>query len=104
MKKLTQILLVSIPLLTISFASNAHDPKLHAKKAEKANCAPLEKMKKENKKMDMTDPVMLAMIKKCEKQAKKGEHFKHATDEKMDHKKMDHKKMKEKMKEDDHQH
>ena len=95
--------------MTLSFASHAHDPKLHAKKAEKANCAPFEKMKKDNKKMDMTDPVMLAMMKKCEKQAQKGEHSKQAMDEKMDHKKMDHKKMdhkemKEKKKDDDHQH
>ena len=49
------------------------------------------------------------MMKKCEKQAEKGEHSKQAMDEKMDHKKMDHKKMdhkemKEKKKDDDHQH
>jgi len=113
MNKLTQILLISVPLLTISFTSNAHDPKLHAKKAEKANCAPLQKMKNENKKMDMTDPVMIAMTKKCEKQAQskemkhmehKGEHSEKTKHDKMVHKKVEHKKMKEKKKDDGHTH
>ena len=62
-------LLASILILSISIPSFAHDPKLHRKKPEKANCAALESMKKGKSNMDMSDPIMLAMIKKCEKQA-----------------------------------
>jgi len=110
MKKLNQILCVSAMLALFSFAADAHDPKLHAKKAEKANCAPLEKMKKENKNLDMTDPVMIAMMKKCEKQAlskdmkHKIDHSENTKQNKKDHSKMEHKKMKEKNKDDDHKH
>lgn len=70
---------------------------MHAKKAEKADCS-----KMEHSKMDMNDPVAIAMMKKCMNQAK-------ASTDKMDHSKMkdmDHSKMKnmddKKVKKDDH--
>jgi hypothetical protein len=83
-KKVTKIALVLIPTITLSMAATAHDPSMHVKKAEKADCS-----KMDHSKMDMQDPVTIAMMKKCMKQAEKA---------KMDHskmnKKMDHSKMK----------
>ncbi len=110
MKKLNQTLLMSVIFAALSLTANAHDPKLHAKKAEKANCTPLEKMKKENKKIDMTDPVILAMIIKCEKQAKskitqhQDEHSKQANQDKINNKKMKHNKSTEKKESEEHKH
>ncbi|MBL4941282.1 MAG: hypothetical protein JKY81_06405 [Colwellia sp.] len=69
MKTLTKIALVLIPTITLSATlsgtANAHDPKFHVKKAEKANCSGMD-----HSKMDMKDPVAVAMMKKCMKQAK----------------------------------
>jgi uncharacterized protein involved in copper resistance len=84
MKTLTKIALVLIPAITLSMAATAHDPKLHVKKAEKADCS-----KMDHSKMDMKDPVAIAMMKKCMKQAEKSK-------DKMDHGKMDHSKMENK--------
>ncbi len=87
MKTLTKIALVLIPTITLSMAATAHDPSMHAKKAEKADCS-----KMDHSKMDMKDPVAIAMMKKCMKQAE-------TSSDKMDHskmgKKMDHSKMTE---------
>jgi len=84
MKTLTKIALVLIPAITLSMAATAHDPNMHAKKAEKADCS-----KMDHSKMDMKDPVAMAMMKKCMKQAE-------TSNDKMDHskmgKKMDHSK------------
>jgi hypothetical protein len=99
-KTIGKIALVLIPILTLSMTSAAHDPKLHAKKPEKADCS-----KMDHSKMDMKDPVAMAMMKKCMKQAEassdkmdgKMDHSK-MMDDKMDHKKMDDKDMKK----DDH--
>jgi len=82
MKMLTKIALVLLPAMTLAMTANAHDPKLHAKKAEKADCS-----KMDHSKMDMKDPVAIAMMKKCMKQAEKAKSA-------MDHSKMDHSKMK----------
>ena len=97
MKTLTKIALVLIPTITLSMTATAHDPKLHVKKAEKADCS-----KMDHSKMDMKDPVAIAMMKKCMKQAK-------SSKDKMDHSKMkgmDHSKMKKmndkKVNKDDH--
>ena len=65
MKKIIQTLLIAAPLLAISFASMAHDPKLHKKKPERANCAALDNINKDKEKMEMTDPIMIAMKSKC---------------------------------------
>ncbi|MBA6379844.1 hypothetical protein H4J78_11820 [Colwellia sp. BRX10-7] len=52
MKTLTKLALVLIPTITLSMTATAHDPKLHAKKAEKADCS-----KMDHSKIDMKDPV-----------------------------------------------
>ncbi len=80
MKMLTKITLVLVPVVALSFSANAHDPKLHIKKAQKADCSKLD-----HSKMDSKDPVAMAMMKKCMKQAKKN---KGAAKEGMDHSKM----------------
>jgi hypothetical protein len=73
MKKFKKIVLITTPLLAMSFFSQAHDPKLHAKKTEKANCTAFEKMQEDDKKLDMTDPITIAMKKKCDKQAEENQ-------------------------------
>ena len=79
--KVSKIAIILIPVMVLSSSASAHDPKLHAKKSEKANCSKMGKM--DHKKMDMKDPVLKAMMKKCMKQAKK----------EMKHMKMEAKKM-----------
>jgi ethanolamine utilization protein EutQ (cupin superfamily) len=84
-KTVGKIALILVPAITLSMNASAHDPKMHAKKAEKADCS-----KMDHSKMDMKDPVAVAMMKKCMKQSK-------SSMEKMDHskmKEMDHSKMK----------
>jgi uncharacterized protein involved in copper resistance len=83
-KKVSKIALVLIPAITLSMTATAHDPSMHVKKAEKADCS-----KMDHSKMDMKDPVAIAMMKKCMKQAEKSKG-------KMDHGKMDHSKMEKK--------
>ena len=80
-KTVSKIALVLIPTITLSMTANAHDPSMHVKKAEKADCS-----KMDHSKMDMNDPVAIAMMKKCMNQAK-------ASTDKMDHSKMSDKKM-----------
>jgi uncharacterized protein involved in copper resistance len=85
-KTISKIALVLIPSISLSMTATAHDPSLHAKKAEKADCS-----KMDHSKMDMKDPVAIAMMNKCMKQAEK-------SNDNMDHSKMemkmDHSKMK----------
>ena len=76
MKKLSKLFLTSIIAIGLISSAHAHDPKMHKKKAEKADCS-----KMEHSKMDMKDPVVVAMMKKCMKQAK-------ASAKKIDHSKM----------------
>ena len=76
MKTITKIALILIPAITLSMAATAHDPKLHVKKAQKADCS-----KMDHSKMDKKDPVAIAMMKKCMKQAEKSK-------EKMEHHKI----------------
>lgn len=97
MKTLTKLALILIPTITLSMAATAHDPSMHVKKAEKADCS-----KMDHSKMDMKDPVAIAMMKKCMKQseaAKKSmEDMDHSKMKDMDHSKMkdmDHSKMKD---------
>lgn len=88
MKTLTKLALVLIPTMALSLSATAHDPSLHVKKAEKADCS-----KMDHSKMDMKNPVAIAMMKKCMKQSKAEDHKM----EEMDHskmKEMDHSKMK----------
>lgn len=88
MTTLTKLALVLIPTITLSMTALAHDPSMHVKKAQKADCS-----KMDHSKMDMKDPVAIAMMKKCVKQSKAAK--KSMKD--MDHSKMkdmDHSKMK----------
>jgi hypothetical protein len=64
MKTLTKLALVLIPVISLSMAAKAHDPSMHVKKAGKADCS-----KMDHSKMDMKDPVAIAMMKKCLKQS-----------------------------------
>lgn len=74
---ISKIALVLIPSISLSMTATAHDPSLHAKKAEKADCS-----KMDHSKMDMKDPVAIAMMNKCMKQAEK-------SNDKMNHSKME---------------
>ena len=89
-KTVTKIALVLIPTITLSMTSTAHDPKMHVKKAEKADCNSMD-----HSKMDMKDSVTMAMMKKCmtQTQANKEELDMDHSNMKMDHSKMDHSKM-----------
>jgi len=95
-KTASKLALVLIPAISLSMAANAHDPSMHVKKAGKADCS-----KMDHSKMDMKDPVAIAMMKKCMKQsetAKKSmKDMDHSKMKDMDHSKMkdmDHSKMK----------
>lgn len=65
MKTLKKLALVLLPTIVLSMAATAHDPSMHVKKAEKADCS-----KMDHGKLDMNDPVAIAMMKKCMKQSK----------------------------------
>lgn len=72
MKKLiTNVLaaLLSSLFLKVAFA---HDPALHMKNAEKPKCEAMKEM--DHSKMDANDPVMMALMKKCEKAMLEGNH------------------------------
>ncbi len=51
------------PVLLISLNAWAHDPSEHMKNGEKADCSAMHDM--DHSKMDMNDPVMLALMQKC---------------------------------------
>ena len=63
-KTASKLALVLIPTIAFSMTATAHDPSMHVKKAEKADCS-----KMDHSKMDMKDPVAIAMMKKCLKQS-----------------------------------
>jgi hypothetical protein len=85
-KTVTKIALVLIPIITLSMTATAHDPKMHVKKAEKADCSNMD-----HSKMDMKDSVTMAMMEKCMTQAQtdKEELDMDHSNMKMDHSKMD---------------
>ncbi|MBR9910260.1 MAG: hypothetical protein GYB33_07900 [Gammaproteobacteria bacterium] len=62
-KYLTPILI--LVALGAAFSAQAHDPKEHMKDAKKPDCAAMKNM--DHSKMNMNDPVMQAMMKKCMK-------------------------------------
>jgi len=97
-KTVGKIALILVPAITLSMNASAHDPAMHAKKAEKADCS-----KMDHSKMDMKDPVAVAMMKKCMKQSKSSmEKMDHSKMKGMDHSKME-KKENKKANNDDHQ-
>ena len=63
MKHLTIILSALLSAFALASAAQAHDPKEHAKDAEKPNCAAMKDM--DHGEMDMNDPVTQAMMKQC---------------------------------------
>jgi hypothetical protein len=82
MKTLFKITTLTLAMATVTSAM-AHDPALHTKKAEKADCSKMAKM--DHSKMDMKDPIMMAMMKKCQKQMEqaKADHTMHHDSETM---------------------
>lgn len=56
--------ILSYALLSAA-AVQAHDPKEHMKDAKSPDCAAMKKM--DHSKMDMDDPVTMALMKKCMK-------------------------------------
>jgi len=56
---------IALVVLGAAFSAQAHDPKEHMKNAEKPDCAAMKDM--DHSKMDMKDPVVQAMMKKCMK-------------------------------------
>ncbi|HHL32366.1 MAG TPA: hypothetical protein ENJ41_07240 [Oceanospirillales bacterium] len=73
MKNLKTLILTATVALSLS--ANAHDPSMHAQKEPaKADCTSYHKMVESGAKMDMTDPVMLAMMKKCKNQKADTQH------------------------------
>jgi hypothetical protein len=95
---ISKIALVLIPTLTLSMTASAHDPKLHAKQPEKADCS-----KMDHSKMDMKDPVAMAMMKKCMQQAEvPSDKMDGMMDGKMDHSEMGDKMNDKDMKKDKH--
>lgn len=89
MNKLNKILLIAVPVFALSLNANAHDPKMHKKTAEKADCSKMADMKHDGK-MDKKDPVMMAMMKKCMNM--KGMDMKNMKDKKMKRMDMKHEK------------
>ena len=72
MKNLKTLILTTAIAVTINV--QAHDPSMHAKKAPaKADCSGYLKMVESGTKMDMSDPVMMAMMKKCKNQKPQAE-------------------------------
>jgi hypothetical protein len=76
MKNFTASILLSA--MVIAAPAQAHDPSLHKEKAEKPDCAAMEGM--DHSKMDASDPVMQAMMKKCGEQMQHDDHSGHGED------------------------
>ena len=64
MKDFTKVLTSASMLLAIANTTFAHEASKHMKDTEKPKCEAMSKM--DMSKMDANDPVMLAMMKKCE--------------------------------------
>lgn len=62
MKKQLGVLL-AVPGLMLAFSAQAHSEKEHMKKAENPDCAAMSTM--DHSKMDMQDPVVMAMMQQC---------------------------------------
>ncbi|MEH6650338.1 MAG: hypothetical protein V7707_09965 [Motiliproteus sp.] len=62
MKKQFSVL-IAVPALMLAFSVQAHSEKDHMKTAENPDCATLSAM--DHSKMDMNDPVVMAMMQQC---------------------------------------
>jgi hypothetical protein len=75
----TKPLVAALAAALMSMSASAHDPKEHEKEAaQSADCSKLKGM--DMSKMDMNDPVMKALHKKCEAQL----HHEHDKESKQD--------------------
>ena len=63
MNKITLNVLVLSITAVFAVSAHGHDPKEHMKDAEKPDCAAMKNM--DHSKMDMNDPVAMALMKKC---------------------------------------
>jgi hypothetical protein len=54
---------LAVPALLLAFSAQAHEPEEHMKDAEQPDCMAMKDM--DHSTMDMNDPVMQAMMKKC---------------------------------------
>ncbi len=61
----TNTIVSSVILLSmfVTGSASAHDPKMHADKSKKIDCSSINDI--DHKTMDMDDPIMKAMMKKC---------------------------------------
>ena len=75
MKRQTLSYFVALPALLLALSAQAHDPKEHMKESQAPDCAAMKDM--DHSKMDMKDPVMQAMMKKCMKAMHKDEEGSH---------------------------
>lgn len=81
MKKYFLLCLVSLPAMMLALYTQAHDPKEHMQNTEKLDCSAMKNM--DHSKMDMDDPVVLAIMEKCkehmddENEKKEDKHAKH---------------------------
>lgn len=55
--------LLAVPALALTLSVQAHEPEEHMKDAEQPDCMAMKDM--DHSTMDMNDPVMQAMMKKC---------------------------------------
>ncbi len=55
--------LLAVPALMLAFSVQAHSEKEHMKTAENPDCAAMSTM--DHSKMDMNDPVLMAMMQQC---------------------------------------
>lgn len=70
----------------VTASASAHDPSEHTSQSEKPKCEAMENM--DQSKMDVNDPVMQAMMKKCTvalNDSEQGEHPKSASDDENEH-------------------
>ena len=63
MKKKQCSVLLAVPALMLAFSAQAHSEKEHMEKAENPDCAAMSTM--DHSKMDMNDPVVMAMMQQC---------------------------------------
>jgi hypothetical protein len=63
MKNKQLSVLVAVPALMLAFSAQAHSEKEHMKTAENPDCAAMSTM--DHSKMDMNDPVLMAMMQQC---------------------------------------
>lgn len=79
MNKVTLSVLTLATTAALTISAQAHDPKEHMTDAEKPDCAAMKDM--DHSKMDMNDPVTMAMMKKCKDSSQVEDHSKDGHDQ-----------------------